>query len=263
MAEFEKIKNFRDLGGLTATDGRKVKPGLLLRSGSLIQASDADIKALHDAYDLKAVVDLRTKEEMEMAPDRIVEGVSYIHLPLMDTSGAVWKKIMDPDSPDADPMQALIELAHHPKVQELARNLYVFFVNDTYSQKQFASFLRSLSMLDGGTVLWHCSFGKDRTGMIAAIVLGALGCDRDTIMSDYAKSCKVYEGRLAYVMSLTEDDDEDVKETLRTFIGANVKCFSRGLDEIEDRYGSMSSYLSGTLGISAEEINILKDRYLE
>lgn len=264
MAEFERIQNFRDLGGLPTKDGRKVKPGLLFRSGSLIQATETDLKILHDVYNLKAVVDLRTKYEIDLAPDHLVEGTQYIHLGLEDASGVVWKQIMAPDKPDVDPMGALITLAHEERVQGLARNMYVNFVTDPGSQRQFCKFLRSLSMMDeGGSVLWHCSFGKDRTGMIAAMVLGALGCSRFTILSDYAKSNEVYETRVEFVMSMMEDDDEKVKEVIRSFVGANVKCFELGLNAIEDRYGSMDAYIRDVLGVSESEINTLKDIFLE
>ena len=176
-----KVKNFRDLGGIPAADGKSVCYGKLYRSGHLGKIKPEVAEKLRDRKGLRTVVDLRAPAELSHKRDIVPEGVDYLHLPpLTDeqnpavtrhTGPSILKKIM--------------------KVEGGART----YLSDTYrtmisSEPSLRALREFFDVLleDGGAVLWHCTQGKDRTGVVAAAILLALGVDRDEIMRDYMRT---------------------------------------------------------------------------
>ena len=84
--EFEKLPNTRDLGGMITADGRKIKPGKLIRSGHLVEASETDQEKLAELVD--TVVDFRTDTEYEERPEPRIKGTRYCHLPILEEAKA-------------------------------------------------------------------------------------------------------------------------------------------------------------------------------
>ena len=159
-----KVKNFRDLGGIPAADGKSVCYGKLYRSGHLGKIKPEVAEKLRDRKGLRTVVDLRAPAELSHKRDIVPEGVNYFHLPpLTDeqnpavtrhTGPSILKKIM--------------------KVEGGART----YLSDTYrtmisSEPSLRALREFFDVLleDGGAVLWHCTQGKDRTGVVAAAIL--------------------------------------------------------------------------------------------
>lgn len=266
MTPLQSIQNFRDLGGLRTKDGRRIRQGLLLRSGSLISVTDEDVETLRKVYDLRRVFDLRSTYEIGLAPDKQIPGVENINLELLDLAGDVWKKIVNSDISDISPMEKLVELGHTKEIQDVASRMYVFLAGDPKAMGKYTSFLRYMADDTPGATLWHCSFGKDRTGVASALMLGVLGCSKQTILEDYAISNITYAGRVKHVLDLIPENDpqrDEVAEVVRTFIGANVKYFEAGLDNATARYGSAMEYCRQGLGISENEIESIRAKYLE
>jgi len=258
----ERIQNFRDLGGIVNMEGRTVRHGLLLRSAALVQASDQDIELLEKEYRVRKVFDFRSDHEATLAPDRKIPRSINIHLPMIDSNGAVWRDIMGDDA-DGDPLEMLIRRSSMPKVQELARQMYMELTLKELAQKQYARFMRLIVETADGAVLWHCSQGKDRTGVGAAVVLAALGCDRDSIVRDYDASNIHYAAQVARVIKDMNITDIETQKTVRTFVGANVEYFNMALDAVERQYGSLLRYVQTALEVTDSQIEILRNRYLE
>lgn len=258
----ERIQNFRDLGGIVNTEGRKVKHGFLLRCAALVQASDHDIEILHDQYRVRTVVDFRSDHEVAFSPDREIPGAVNIHLPMIDSNGQIWRDIMG-DSMDGDPLEMLIRRASTPVIQELARTMYLSLTMEEMAQKQYARFMRLVIDTADGAVLWHCSQGKDRTGVGAALVLTALGCDKESIVRDYDISNLHYASQVERVIRDMSIHDVEAQKVVRTFVGANVDYFSDALDAISARYGSLDGYLRDCIGVSDADREILRNRYLD
>lgn len=256
----EGVINARELGGI-AVPGGKVRRGLLLRGGALSQATDADIARLRDVYHVSKVFDFRTSMEVRRAPDREVPGAVNIWLPAFDEKSQRLEEMSLPHEAYYDLGNWLTTRACQPKVQEVARGLYPLMVEEDFTRMQYAGFFQNILMTTEGAVYWHCSQGKDRTGLGAALILAALGADRKTIIDDYLVSNEFYKDEVEYYCSLVSTEEE--REVMRTFVGVNSKYFSYALDLVEAECGSLMGFLQGPLCLSDSDISELRDRYIE
>lgn len=256
------IANARQLGGYILPDGRSVKKNLLLRGGLLHKASDEDIKALSERFHIVHNFDFRTKMETTLAPDRVVEGSDHIWLPAIDEETEAL-------APDALPQEAyknlppwLVANAHNQMVQRVAHHLYMDMVFNEYTQLQYAAFLQTIvNSPDVDAVYWHCSQGKDRTGLASTFLLAALGADRKLIMQDYLISLEFYRDDVDHYYSLLKTEEE--KKVLLTFVGVNAEYYEETLDLIDKRYGSLEGYLKGPLCLTDDDCTVLRQKYLE
>ena len=118
--------------------------------------------------------------------------------------------------------------------------------------------------MNDGAIYWHCSQGKDRTGLGAAFVLAALGADRDTILYDYNLSADAYkeEEKAIAAQIVAKGGGEKELDVVKTFISVNTKHFIAALDLIDSEFGGMDNYLRQYLLVSDEEKEVLRQRYL-
>lgn len=261
----ENVINARELGGFETADGHKIRRGLLLRGAGLCNASDADLLRLKETYRLRRIFDFRMESEVRQAPDRSVDGAEYCWLPAMDPKTCESFNNYIAEGGFTDIEDVVRRGSSFPSVKEAARTLYTSLVASDYTQEQYAKFMREILDTDEGAVYWHCTQGKDRTGLASAFILSALGADRETILEDYNISNEFYRDDVARMTAIVRaggGGDEEV-EVVKTFIGANANCFAAALDLIGERYGSMDEFLSGRLGVSPEDRKTLRLRYLE
>ena len=259
MTLLPSIANVRDLGGIRVKGGT-VREGLLLRGGSLSSASDEDIELLSERYHVRRIFDFRTSIERRYAPDREVKGAQNIWLPAFDESSSQFLSRNLPQEAYRDLGNFLVKNASRAEVQEIASKLYLNMVENDFTLVQYAGFLQNILACEGGAVYWHCSQGKDRTGLGAAFLLAALGADRDAIMDDFCLSKVFYEEELNHFLSFVSTDEE--KAVLQTFISVNDVYFSQALDYMEKFYGSVQEMLQGPLCLSEEDLEKLRDYYL-
>ncbi|MFE3874730.1 tyrosine-protein phosphatase [Kitasatospora sp. NPDC059146] len=175
--------NARDLGGYRTAGGGVLRAGVVLRSDGLNRVTAEDLDPL-GALGLRAVVDLRSADEVrEAGPDILPGGVTAHHLPLLATDfdiHATLRGALAERSPDKQ--RALLG---DGRAAAMMTGLYRWFVTDREARETFAALLRLLAAPDGVPLLFHCSAGKDRTGWAAALLLTALGVDRETVLADY------------------------------------------------------------------------------
>ncbi|MFI9360289.1 tyrosine-protein phosphatase [Kitasatospora sp. NPDC053057] len=175
--------NARDLGGYRTAGGRSVRGGVALRSDGLNHVTAEDLDPL-GALGLRAVVDLRSSEEIrEAGPDRLPDGVATHHLPLLAMDFDIHLMLRSALS-DRSPRKQR-SLLGNGRAAAMMTGLYRWFVTDPVARERFAALLRLLADPDGVPLLFHCSAGKDRTGWAAALVLTALGVERETVLADY------------------------------------------------------------------------------
>lgn len=260
------VPNARDLGGYVMADGRRIKRGLLLRTGCLNAATDADIRRLAEVYHVAHVFDFRTKSEIERKPDREVPGSDNIHLPSNDPGKeGEWRASALSDVARNNDMDLLLRSAQTEETKRTLFNMYPDLVTSEWTQLQFATFLNFAAKTDSGSILWHCSQGKDRTGWGAAFILGALGASRELIIEDFDMSNIFYRDEVAALCEKLKEmggNDEDA-EVIRGFIGVSTRNFIKSLDLIDSMFGSMQDYLRNQLCLSEEEQEKMKARYLE
>ncbi len=260
---FEGIVNARDLGGIRIGD-KTVKSGLLLRTAHLHDASDKDRKRLQEEFHLRRIFDFRSLEEALLQPDLPIPGADIIQLPTLDIQAEKESGEAIPEETWLDLPRHIVSLAFMQMFQEKGRELYPSLVLSEFSQLQYASFLQLILETTEGAVLWHCSQGKDRTGMGAAFILAALGASRETILQDFDRSNDSYRPLIERLLGEVEaaGGGEKEKEVVRAFIGVSVHNFERALDIIEANWGSLANYLEEQMDIGPRERAILQERYL-
>lgn len=255
------VLNMRELGGYVLPDGRVVKKGLLLRGGALSSLSNEDRDLLRSKFTLAADFDFRTEGEIEHAPDRIIAGVKYVWFPTIDPQTEKVADMSLPKEAYKDLPGWLISHASDPLVQSIASRIYTDMVMNEWTQIQYAAFMQSILNTENGAIFWHCSQGKDRTGLGAAFILCALGADRELILQDYLISGEYYKEDVDRLCeSLATEAEKDV---VRTFVGVNVNYFVAALDLIDRQYGSLENYIKGPLCLTDDDIRVLRERYTE
>ena len=259
------IVNARDLGGYPAAGGKTVRHGLLLRSASLAEAKEKDLSYL-SGIPVGTVVDFRMDFELRGKEDKMIPGARYVRLPV-NSSGI---DVADEDAKELsrhksfDIRKFIMIAAFNKRAQKIAHEMYPIMVMDEDCQKQFAAFLQMVVHADPA-ILFHCTQGKDRAGLASAYILSALGVDRETIIKDFDATNAIYAKdvkRLSRRVRFLGGKDKEI-ETVKAFIGANTENFIKVLDLIDSEYGSMLNYIQGPLGLSDDDIQRMKEKYLQ
>ena len=250
--------NARQLGGYIIGD-KQIKKDLLLRTARLSALSAEDSLLLTEKYKVQCIYDFRSAGEIQTAPD-VIPGDSR-HLPLSisfsDNGGQADYKVES----DAQMIQMLLENAEHPKIQAMCEVMYDKIFFDESSQVVYRQFFADLLTLDpnDGAVLWHCTQGKDRAGCASAMLLAALGAERDLIVADFTLSKHYYDPHTAKIPTATEAQ----QKAISTLISANPTIFEATLDKVEARYGSLANYLTECIGVTPEMMETLREKFLE
>ncbi|MBQ8939955.1 MAG: tyrosine-protein phosphatase [Paludibacteraceae bacterium] len=262
---FDNIVNARDLGGMIGAGGHAVRPHRILRTAHLHDASPADLKRLHDEFNLVRIFDFRSFGEAEALPDQPVEGATHHLLPTIDLSAERLTEQPIPQEAFLDLESHIVNYSFYPEVQAMAANMYPSLIRSEYSQLQYATFLRLIveSPEDGG-ILWHCFQGKDRTGWGAAYLLFALGVDREAIIADFDLSNAAYRTLVDRLNAeiIRRGGGEPEMEVIRAFMGVSTNNFIRTLNLIDREFGGMSSYLENQLLLTSADLHLLRRRFL-
>lgn len=234
--------NFRDLGGYETKDGRTVRWGRIYRSGSLDALTDADLAYL-DGLGIKLVCDLRAPAEITIRPDRLPAGAEAVNIPLVDDS-------VDPVAVREAVLAGDVSALGKPG--ELLRTGTRKFVTD-FSDELSQLMARVMDRRFQPANL-HCSGGKDRAGVGAAIVLLTLGVPQKTVMHDYLLSDKYRaaenEKTLGTLRALLDPSEVEVIEAL---LDVRPEYLQSAFDAMKERYGSIDAYIQKGLGISDQE----------
>ena len=262
------IVNARDLGGYAMEDGRIVQSGRLLRAAHLADATDEDIRNL-ERLPVTVVIDFRKEQEKVGKVDREVPGARYTSLPV-DPSGNAMATATEEEKKKFsgqkkfDVKKVIVFAAFNKKAQAVAREMYPTLLFDPDCQQQFARFFRLVLETENGAVLFHCTQGKDRTGIASALLLAALGADRETIVADFDATNRVYEKdvrKYSRRVKFWGGKEEEVG-VVKAFLGCNTENFIKALDRIDQEFGSLQAYLKGPIGLTDADIQTLRERYL-
>ena len=252
------VHNARQLGGYIIGD-KRIKKDLLLRTARLSTLSSEDSLLLSDKYKVQCVYDFRGQDESMEAPDVIPGDSRYISLSIAFADNASRSQYKVDN--ESQLVTMLLENADHPMIIAMCEKMYDKILLDVESQESYRKFFSDLLTVDpnNGAVLWHCTQGKDRAGCASAMVLAALGADRELIMADFILSKEYYDTQLINVNAETENQ----KMVISTLLSVNPVIFAKTLDKIDEKYGSFRNYLTECIGVTPEMMKILQDRYLE
>ena len=239
--DFEGLPNTRDLGGLPAADGRRVRRGRLLRSGTLYFATAADRRCLMGDYRLRAVVDLRGDDELAEYPDgmELMPAVRYVHADAL-------KGTVAGISQNAE-ARARLEAARVDD-DDPARFMEMVYPHILLGESGIAAYralLRCVLETTDGAVLWHCHFGRDRCGMGSMLVEVALGVPTEAVEEDYLATNR-----------FNPDPADERTDANPRFIRAAVAAVTR-------EFGGVMGYVREALGVTDADVAELRGRYLE
>jgi protein-tyrosine phosphatase len=238
--------NFRDLGGYATKDGKHVKWGKIYRSAALNHLTDSDISKL-EGLSLSRVADFRGPYEVKIAEDRLPANVNRISLPAGSENIG-----------DSNYMKQMIRQMKNDS------SLIGFYSDLTpFKDRYQPVFKELLTISPDSAFLFHCTAGKDRTGIAAALILYALGVDEHTIMEDYLATnyYRRAENDKAVGMMVKAYGLDEV--TARKMMGAKPEYLQATFTAIKTQYGSMNNYLEKGLGLTKSDLSQLKKAYLD
>lgn len=177
--------NLRDLGGI----GGVVPRGLFLRSGKLSVLTADECARLYAKHHVGCVIDLRTPLESAEFPDPLPKDITYLQIPLLrDSTVGITHET------GSDPMTIIRQLRKHPeRLKEMVpdfKSLYRDIVTDSFGREQLDKVVTTLKENAGKGVctLFHCTAGKDRTGIVSMALLRSYGVSDKEIVSDYMRT---------------------------------------------------------------------------
>ena len=180
--------NLRDLGGIPF-DGGTIPHGLFFRSGKLSILNRQECAKLMKEFHVDCVIDLRTPVESAEFPDPLPENVEYLQIPILkDAAVGITHET------GSDPMTIIRNLRKHPeKLKDMVPDfdcLYTDFITDGYSRAQLDKTVEALRLNaeKGLTTLFHCTAGKDRTGIVSMALLKSYGVCNEEIIKDYMRT---------------------------------------------------------------------------
>ena len=255
--------NFRGLGGYEAYGGKVIKNGVFYRGGEMeaVGRDPEDWETLK-RLGIRTILDLRSEGEALAFPDPVPEGTDYIRLCAMHF----------PDGSDLDfspqGMQKTRRkmediMAGIPASDELKKGLALFYTLMPFGNPAYREMFR---ILEEGRIpiLFHCTAGKDRTGVAAMLIMLALGCSREDAVYDYMLTNECRRDIIEEAVRSRKSTDPGVsEEIIRQMYGvsrANAECT---LDAILERYGSFEVYFQKEFGLDNERIRALREAYLK
>ena len=234
---WEGLLNARDLGGYPAAGGRETRWGAVVRSDSLAALSEAGRAALA-TYGIRAIVDLRLPDELARHPNPYAEpgdhGIAYTNVSILDPAAGF-----------------------PPDTLTLAEN-YLWTL-DRFAG-YVAEVMAAIAGAPEGGVLIHCAAGKDRTGLISALLLGLAGVPAETIAADYALTAELLRPRDQEWLEHGPGERAE-REALAARFAPTAEVMLAVLDGLTRRYGGVEPYLAAA-GVSPADLQRLRDRLL-
>ena len=241
--ELAGVFNFRDLGGYETAEGRTVQWRRIFRADGLGWLTEEDLDVLRP-LGLRTVVDLRTAREVDLRGRFPFESypVAFHHLSVLDTT---WDR-------DAARRENL------PATEFLHRAYHQMLVD---GGPRFAAAFDVLAAPDALPAVFHCAAGKDRTGLLAALLLGALGVRRDDIVADYELTQQTMERIVERAAAEDPAMAASMDSVPTSFFSADPRAMSGVLSDLEDEHGSVRGFVR-TIGVPDEVLTRLDDLLL-
>jgi protein-tyrosine phosphatase len=219
----ESMFNLRDLGGYQTIDGRRTRTGRVFRADSLANLTESDLAHV-EGLALSLVCDLRRQEEVEKLPDRLPPGVRYDHNPMiMDVN-----VMGDYRLPDYDWSRFRLE------------SLYIHMLD--HSGGTFRRVFEHLAEGEAYPFLFHCAAGKDRTGMVAALLLRTAGVADETVAADFALSDVHIQPKIPEFRERMQKNGANWNGAEKLF-GAPAEAMAAALAHLDAGYGTTRGYL--------------------
>lgn len=262
---FKGLRNTRDVGQLYTIDGRKVKSGLLFRSGRIDKISNKKIFEFLEVYNIKTIIDLRTQTEVRESKNfTYPEVIEYYHIPVLN------KQFFGITHENNSMAKVILSQKHkiteYGSGEEYMITMYESIVFDKTSQSHFKTIFDILCKENEGAVLYHCTGGKDRTGITSLFLYTLLGVSEEDILKDFAASDifnAKYNKSREMLMRIFMPTSKRTKTLLIAMLYSKREYLEKTIQKIKDKYGSVLNYLFTEVKITKEMQKILQNKYLE
>ena len=235
------MKNFRNISF------SNIKKGLLYRGESLYLLSVKDKKMIRDKCGIKVIVDLRTNQEHNDKKDTIIKGVKYIHLPLIEMEAMGF-------SSEKQAKKDAVKNHKLPDMFEYYRN----FVRPT-SKESWTKIFKIL-LEEDGPIMFHCTAGKDRTGIVIAIISTLLGASKKDIYEDYMETNKHTVIPFSYkIFALSLD--KNFRKEFMDYFNAKEGYLDAAFEEIEKLYGGVEHFYVECCSLNEAKIAELRAKF--
>jgi protein-tyrosine phosphatase len=236
---WEGVLNARDLGGYPTADGRQTRWGAVVRSDNLAALTPAGRQALV-RYGVRSIVDLRLPEEVAGRPNPFAEpdthGVGYANLSFIDPAA----------SPPPEAGTGTLADGYKRMLDHFGQAV--------------AAVMAAIANAPEGGVLVHCAAGKDRTGLISALLLGLVRVAPQTIAEDYALTAECLRPRDQEWLESGPGERVEREELLARF-APTVEVMLEVLHHLAERYGGVEAYLL-QVGVAPDDLARLRARLL-
>ncbi|MET8676582.1 tyrosine-protein phosphatase [Streptomyces sp. NPDC004647] len=250
------IRNFRDVGGLPAVGGSRIRHGCLFRSGHLASATTEDAEYL-GSLGLHTIFDFRNSADVALeGPDVALPGVRHVNIPLTDPADGAefWRMVRD-----GELAQLRTALADGKGARRMTGTYRTIIRTRTAEHSQVLHALAE----DSVPALMHCAAGKDRAGLSIAVTLLALGVERDAIEADYLASNAAHR---RYQLRRSDNSEAhtsaEVRELLSPLFDARAEYLAAAFETIHETWGSTEDYLRDGLKFGPEKREKLRERLL-
>jgi protein-tyrosine phosphatase len=228
--------NLRDIGGYLTGEGREVRRGCLYRSAELCSLTDADLDVL-GRIGIGVVVDLRNQWERAARPDRLPAGVELIERSSPSTSSAVGQTLEEAIAAGDLPVND----------DEYFTGVYVDLLDRLVPEVRLILEL-ALDAVER-PVLFHCAAGKDRTGLVAAVLLGTLGVPDETIVEDYELTTTHYAPRRLEALGPLLAAHGVTPARVGHLVEARTAVLRGALRHLHERWGGYDGYATAAVGV--------------
>ncbi|MPS65151.1 MAG: protein-tyrosine-phosphatase [Chryseobacterium sp.] len=239
--EIKKAHNFRTVGNIKNIDGRTLKEGKFYRSGHLHKLKKKSFDEL-EKLGIKEIIDLRNSKEIAQKPDNLPGDIVYKNYSAFKDEG--------------DQLDQAKKLVLKGKVDgsDADKRMLEFYRNYVTENPEIIKKVITEILDSDQTVLYHCTAGKDRTGIITALILSILKFDKETIYNDYLLSNNYREKLVDKRLNLANNlhflyPKMDVK-VLEKLSWVETGYLDAAFNEINKEYGSIDNYIQKVLGIS-------------
>lgn len=244
--------NARDFGGIKIGD-KAVKPNCFLRSNALDKLTKNDVDILK-SHRLNKIIDLRTDIEMTDSPDIAFDFAEHIHIPVFS--------------------EAVIGITHENNTNKMKMlsnlpdmtQLYKVMVTDSRCIAQLREIFKIITDNgDDSAVLWHCTEGKDRCGLVSALFLFILGADSETVYNDYLETniaAKKKSDKYYFLIRFLLRKKREA-ELVREIYLAKTEYLDAAINAINQTCGSVDDFIRQKLEISDETKESMRKRYLK
>ncbi len=241
LVRLEAVHNFRDLGGYEMADGRTIGWGRLFRADGLYRLAGDDLDVM-DGLGIRTVIDLRSSTEVGDHGRYPVEQhpVAFHHLPIID---ATWMQDEIPEFADTE--QGSVDFLVWAYRDMLAKGA-----------DRFAHAIQLLTVPEAAPAVFHCAAGKDRTGIMAALILAGLGVDEETVIADYGLTGAAMERMRVWVDENHPEMSKRMSDAPSFMLAARPEAMRQILVDLRTGHGSVREYLSA-IGVGTAQLDAL------